>query len=96
MPARTIKIPTGIRDLVRRLHPVLKRKIRAALADIIADPACGKPLERELNGYWSLRVGWHRIIYRPIEGGVEIVAIGPRRMIYEEAARQILRSRDTT
>jgi mRNA interferase RelE/StbE len=93
MPARTIKIPTGIRDLVRRLHPVLKRKIRSALADIITDPACGKPLERELNGYWSLGVGRHRIIYRPIEGGVEIVAIGPRRMIYEEAVRQILRSR---
>jgi len=93
MPARTLKVPTGIRDLVRRLHPVLKRKIRAALADIIADPACGKPLERELSGYWSLWVGRHRIIYSPIEGGVEIIAIGPRRTIYEDAARQILRSR---
>ena len=93
MPARSLKVPASVWDLVRQLHPGLKRKVRAALADILGDPACGKPLERELKGYWSLEVGRHRIIYRPVEDGAEIVAIGPRRTIYEEAARQILRSR---
>lgn len=93
MPARTLKVPANVRDLLRQLHPVLKRKVRAALADILVDPACGKPLERELKGYWRLGVGRHRIIYRPIEDGAEIVAIGPRTVICEEAAQQILRSR---
>ncbi len=90
MPASTLKVPAEIRSLIRRLHPQLKRKVRAALADIIEDPGCGKVLKEELEGYWSLPIGRTRIIYRPGEGGVEIVAIGPRQTIYEDAFRQIV------
>ena len=43
---------------------------------------------------WSLRVGRSRIIYRPDEGGVEIIAIGPRESIYEDTARQIRRDQE--
>jgi mRNA interferase RelE/StbE len=93
MPPLTLKLPPQLRDLIRQLHPDLKRKVRAALTDILQDPACGKPLKEDLQGYLSLRVGQLRVIYRPDEEGVEIVAIGPRRTIYEDAARHILRSR---
>ena len=94
MPAPTLKVPDQLRDLIRQLHPDLKRKIRAALAEILEDPACGKALEDELQGYWSLRVGRNRIIYLPHKDGVEVVAIGPRQTIYEEAARKILRDQE--
>ena len=90
MPVRTLKVPNTIRDLVRHLHPEMKRKVRAALNDILKDPSCGKPLQRELEGYWSLRIGQHRVVYRPDSGGAEIVAIGPRRTIYEEMARYVV------
>lgn len=96
MVARTLKVPGGVRALIRHLHPGLKRKVRAALAEILEDPACGKALERELAGYWSLPVGRHRIIYRPDARGAEIVAIGPRRTIYEEVARLILYDREAS
>jgi mRNA-degrading endonuclease RelE of RelBE toxin-antitoxin system len=76
------------------LHPERKRKLRAALADILGDPTCGKALKDELEGYWSLAVGRSRIIYRVAPHSIEIVAIGPRETIYEEAARQLLRDRD--
>ena len=75
------------------MDPDLKRKVRAALTDILDDPNCGKPLEGELKGFWSLRIGRHRIIYHPDDRGAEIVAIGPRTAIYEETARHILRNR---
>jgi|SRR3990172_2331124 len=93
MPARTLKTPATVRSLIRNMHPQLKRKVRAALADILDDPDCGNPLEGQLKGLWSLRVGRHRVIYRPDDRGAEIVAIGPRITIYEETARQILRNR---
>lgn len=93
MPVPTLKVPHEVRDLIRQLHPELKRKIRAALAEILDNPACGKPLGRELEKYWSLRVGRHRIIYRPDGKGVEIVAVGPRKTICEETVRQIFRGR---
>ena len=94
MPVWTLKVPAEIRNLIRRLHPQLKRKMRAALADILADPDCGKPLKQELLGYWSLPIGRMRIIYRPVEGAVEIVAIGPRQTIYEDTVRQFVRDRE--
>jgi mRNA interferase RelE/StbE len=93
MPPPTLKIPPPLRDLIRHLHPHLKRKIRAALTDILLDPACSKPLKEELSGCWSLRVGRLRIIYRPDQEGVEIVALGPRRTIYADVARLLRRRR---
>lgn len=94
MPGGTLKVPAEIRSLIRRLHPQLKRKVRAALADIVKDPVCGKALKEELEGYWSLPIGRTRIIYRPGEGGIDIVAIGPRETIYEDAFRQIIQHRE--
>ena len=61
--------------------------------DIAKDPACGKPLEAELNGLWTLRIGSYRVIYRRDKDRPSIVAIGPRETIYEETARLILRNR---
>ena len=96
MSERTLKVPDGVRDIIRRLHPELKRKVRDALTDILADPGCGKALTRELDGYWSLRIGRHRIIYRPDRAGAEIVAFGPRRTIYEDMAQTAARRRGGT
>ena len=87
MSARTLRVPKTVRELIRHLHPEMKRKVQAALNDILVDPTCGKPLERELKGYWSLRIGRYRIIYRPDKAGAEIVVIGPRKTIYEEMMR---------
>ncbi|MGB7219915.1 MAG: type II toxin-antitoxin system RelE/ParE family toxin [Vicinamibacterales bacterium] len=95
MPVRTLKTPATVRSLIRKMHPQLKRRVRAALTDILDDPACGKALKGELTGLWSLRLGRYRVIYRPDEAGVEIVAIGPRLTIYEETARHMLRHRQT-
>ena len=67
--------------------------MRTALTDILANPAAGKPLKGELSGLWSWRVGQHRVIYRADTEGAEIIAIGPRRTIYEDTATQIVFSR---
>ena len=91
MPGRTLKTTVAVRDLISRMHPDLKRKVRSALTDILDDPGCGKPLKGELTGLWSLRVARHRIIYRPDVAGAEIVAIGPRHTVYEDTAQRVLR-----
>jgi mRNA-degrading endonuclease RelE of RelBE toxin-antitoxin system len=68
MSVSRLKVPAEVRDAIRRLHPELKRKLRAALADILDDPTCGKALKEDLEGYWSLRLGRSRIIYRLTKG----------------------------
>ncbi len=83
-------VPGHIRELIRRMHPSLKRKIRSCLKMILSDPHSGKALMDELAGVRSVRVGSFRIIYRikdPEE--IELVAIGPRERIYEETFRII-------
>ena len=83
--------------MVRRLHPTLKRKVRASLATISRDSHAGKPLREVLEGLRSFPVGRIRIIFRIAddERTVEIVAIGPRSNIYEETLRLVARdSRD--
>ncbi|MGB9700602.1 MAG: type II toxin-antitoxin system RelE family toxin [Thermodesulfobacteriota bacterium] len=87
-------VPRDIHDLIRKMHPDLKKKIRASLEMTIADPNSGKALIGELSGLRSMRVSSSRIIYRirsPKE--IELVAIGPRDRIYEETFHLIQKLR---
>jgi mRNA interferase RelE/StbE len=83
---RRLRLPDDVAERIRGLHPELKAKVRAGLSAILADPTTGKALKAELAGLFSLRVGRFRIIYRP-RG--EIIAVGPRRTIYEETWRRV-------
>ncbi len=85
-----LRVPDHLVEFVRGLHPEIKRKIRGSLKIIAIEPNSGKPLKDELEGLRSFRVSRFRIIYRvakPKE--IQIVAIGPRRRIYEETYRLI-------
>jgi mRNA interferase RelE/StbE len=86
---RRLRVPDDVAGLIRGLHPDLKRKIRSALDDILADPAVGKALRDELAGLRSCRVARFRIVYRVVRTVGEIVAVGPRRTIYEETWKKV-------
>ena len=89
-----VRVPVGLGEVIRRLHPDLKRKIRAGLDAVRDEPSLGKELRDDLDGLRSLRVGRFRIIYRMEERHViELVTIGPRRTVYEEAVRLLRRGR---
>ena len=94
-PPKRLRMPGDVAELVRALHPELKRKIRAGLRKIVDASDAGKPLRDELAGLRSLRVGRFRIVFRQHSSDpVDIVAIGPRKRIYEDTYRRIRRSRD--
>jgi mRNA interferase RelE/StbE len=85
-----LRISDEVAALIRTLHPVLKKRGHAALHEIRTKPDSGKKLQDELDGYRSFRVGKFRIIYRrTARKDIEIVAVGPRRSIYEETVRLI-------
>jgi len=63
---------------------------------IAADPGAGKALGRELTGLSSYRVGRLRIVYRvALNRIVELVAVGPRRTIYEFTLRLIAKDKES-
>ena len=95
-PALKLIIPDDVAEFVRRMHPYLKKKIKASLNIILSDPDSGKMLRDELTGLRSFRVSSFRIIYRiSTKKIIEIVAIGPRERIYEETFRLLKKSENT-
>ena len=83
-------VPRELQGLIKKMHPDLKKKIRASLKIVLSEPYSGKALMDELSGLRSLRVSSFRIIYRIQEPEqIELVAIGPRERIYEETFRLI-------
>jgi len=95
MSVRRLKIPDETADLLRTLHPDLKRKVKAALQTVLNDPLSGKVLKDELEGLLSFKVGKFRVIYKIVKdkGIIEVVAIGPRKTIYEETFRLLKREK---
>ena len=53
------------------------------------------PVQAELSGLRSYRIGRYRVIYRisDAERPIEILLVGPRRDIYEELRKNLLRDR---
>jgi mRNA interferase RelE/StbE len=85
-----LRIPDDVARLIRTLHPGIKKKVRAALETIVSAPGTGKALKEELAGLRSYPIGKLRIVYRLVgDQTVEVVAIGPRRYIYEETYRKL-------
>jgi len=79
------------RNLIRKLHPDLKSIVRARLNKIAEEPYIGKPLVKELSGYFSLKAKRYRIIYKIQEGSqeVQIHYLGNRKDIYQLFKEQI-------
>ena len=90
---RRLLISAEIGDRVRQLHPDLKRKVRATLDTLLREPLSGKPLQGALLGFHSIRVSKFRVVYRLLRDDVDVLTIGPRRTVYEEAERLAARSR---
>lgn len=82
--ARELILAPEVRQLVRVLPPTLKRKVRAGIEAIRAEPELGEELMRELSGLRRLRVGRLGIVYRVRARQIQVVAIGPRATIYLE------------
>jgi mRNA interferase RelE/StbE len=87
---RKLRVPDEIVALIRGCHPQLKRKIRAELRYILTEPESGKSLKDELEGLKSYRISRFRIICRiSSKKIIDVVAVGPRKTIYEETYKII-------
>ena len=86
--AYKLRVPNEIVSLIQGLHPLLKKRVKAALKEICNAPYCGKGLNEELAGLRSFRIKRFRIIYKvSSKREIILVAIGPRKYIYEETFR---------
>lgn len=86
-------IPPHVADVIRSLHPDLKPLIKSAIRAFAADPKCGEPLKRELNGLRKYRVRRFRIVYAVEQNArvIRLMAVGHHRSLHEVLAEQLRR-----
>ena len=89
-----LRTSVALAERIAKLHPDIKRKLRAALELVATHPTAGKALRDDLAGLWTLRVGRFRLIYRIAPGRqLDLIMFGPRERIYEETRRLIGRQK---
>jgi mRNA interferase RelE/StbE len=64
----------------------IKRAIEERLA--VQPEVYGKPLQRTLKGYWKLRVGDFRVVFKIIGDEILILAIMHRKNIYSQVQKR--------
>lgn len=66
---------------------MIKRAIEERLA---TEPEVyGKPLLRTLKGYWKLRVGEYRVIFKLVGKELRILGIIHRKRVYQDIGKRI-------
>lgn len=74
----------ALRD-IRKVPPEARRMVEVALDQLMDDPRSGDRLHGEWEGYWKLRTGDYRIIYRILDGTlVEVQYVRHRRDAYRK------------
>jgi mRNA interferase RelE/StbE len=71
-------------DLKKR--SIIKKAIEERLAR--QPEIYGKPLQRTLKGYWKLRVGDHRVIFKVASNSVFIFGIIHRKEVYKRIKKR--------
>lgn len=72
-------IPAIPRNLQRRLARAIEARLTTA------PKRYGEPLRGPFHGYWKLRVGDYRVVYRIVRQEVWILTILHRKRVYELA-----------
>ena len=77
-------------DLPKISAEARRRIARTIEARLETDPArYGAPLTGSLRGYWKLRVGDYRVVFKVTGEDVWILAVVHRRDVYERAPRRL-------
>lgn len=90
--AFTVKYHPDVREVdLPRINVKMRERIRRAIESrlMTAPQEYGLPLRKSLGGYWKLRVGDYRIVFK-VEGEVVyVLGIRHRKKIFEEVPGRI-------
>jgi len=74
---QTKDVPTLNRDVAKRIQRAIENRLA------VEPQRYGEPLRRTLKGYWKLRVGDYRVVFRIVKSEVWTFAIMRRRDVYQ-------------
>lgn len=75
---------------IPKLNEKLKSRIRKAIEERLTDEPhkYGEPLRKTLKGYWKLRVGDYRVVFKVVGEEVRILGIINRKTVYEKIEKR--------
>ena len=77
---------SDVKDIdIPLLNETLKKRIKNAIETrlMTAPHQYGKPMRKTLKGYWKLRVGDYRVVFKISSNEVLILGIIHRKKVYE-------------
>jgi mRNA interferase RelE/StbE len=76
---------------IPQLNETLKKRIKKAIEErlSVSPHQYGEPLRKTLKGYWKLRVGDYRVVYKVEGNEVWIFAIINRKDVYKKIIKRI-------
>jgi mRNA interferase RelE/StbE len=76
-----------IESLDKKQREIIAKAIEARLSN--QPERYGKPLRGSLKGYWKLRVGDIRVVFKIMGNEVYILGIINRKLVYEKIAKRL-------
>ena len=73
--------------LDERSKTMIKRAIEERLSE--RPELFGRPLRGSLKGYWKLRVGNYRIVFKLAESKILVLATMDRKTVYQQSERRV-------
>ena len=69
----------------------IQKRIKTAIEMrlLIAPHQYGEPLRKTLKGYWKLRVGDYRVVFKIMDQEIYILGIIHRKKVYEKIGKRI-------
>ncbi len=83
LAVRDEDLPLIDRKSKDRIRKAIEERLQTAPQDY------GKPLRKSLKGYWKLRVGDFRVVFKVIESEVWILGIRNRKSIYMDIGKRV-------
>jgi len=79
------------KNKISKLSPQIKPLLKSALENLAENPWAEKALQRELLGFYSLRIKKYRVLYRIDSSSkkIYVYTLGLRKTIYEEFSQSL-------
>ncbi|MDB6057367.1 MAG: hypothetical protein JWO95_1211 [Verrucomicrobiales bacterium] len=96
-----LEVRQPVKDFYENLAPAERRAVKKALAGLMKEQGDIRALRERLEGYYRLRVGVYRIIFRYLEGrNIQCVYMNYRAFVYDvfetEGARIVVNRKGGT